>query len=131
MDAQARRTSMARVEAAWDSGRSAPLVVADAATGEPVGTVNLRFRDDRTAAVAYSVFPEHRGQGVAPRAVRLLARWAFGELGVRRLLLAADEANSASLRVAEKSGFRRLGTRTTPRPGGGHRTAVVFARTEP
>jgi len=129
MDAAARATSMARVEEAWRTGRAAPMVIADARTDEPVGLVNLRFLDDEVGAVAYSVFPAGRGRGIAPRAVRLLADWAFGARVLTRLLLEADEANTASLRVAEKCGFARLGTRTEPRPDGGSRTVAVFART--
>ncbi len=96
---------MDRVDEAWRSGAAAPLVVADAATDEPVGLVNLQFRDDRTAAVAYSVFPQHRGRGIAPRAVRLVGPWARDELGVEELLLEAHDGNTASIRVAEKCGF--------------------------
>jgi RimJ/RimL family protein N-acetyltransferase len=110
-DDAARRAAMDRVEATWRSGAAAPLVVADAATDEPVGLVNLQFRDDRTAAVAYSVFPEHRGRGVAPRAVRLVVPWARDELGVEALLLEAHDGNAASIRVAEKCGFRLIDER--------------------
>jgi RimJ/RimL family protein N-acetyltransferase len=129
MDAPARRTSLERVEQAWRSGRAAPLVIADAVTDEPVGITNLQFRDDEVATVAYSVFPAHRGHGIAPRAVRLLAGWAFADLGLDRVLLEADEENAASLRVAEKCGFERIGSRTEPGPEGGPHTTVVFART--
>ncbi|MFF2045283.1 GNAT family N-acetyltransferase [Kitasatospora sp. NPDC058170] len=128
MDEEARSTSMARVEEAWRSGRAAPLVIADAVTDEPVGIVNLQFRDDDVATVAYSVFPAGRGHGIAPRAVRLLAEWALRDLGLTRLLLEANEANTASLRVAEKCRFERIGSRTPPGTGGGHDTTIIFAR---
>lgn len=132
MDAEARRTGVARGEAAWRSGRAAPSVIADAATDEPVGMVNLQFRSDDVASVAYSVFPAHRGRGIAPRAVRLVTTWAFRDLALTRLLLEADEANAASLRVAEKCGFRRLGTRTSPSPDGtAPRPTALFTRSTP
>jgi RimJ/RimL family protein N-acetyltransferase len=105
MDAAARAASMARVAAAFRTGRSAPLVIADSATDEPVGLINLQFRDDRVATIAYSVFPAHRGRGVAPRAVRLAVDWAFSDLELTGLLLEIDPGNLASLRVAEKCGF--------------------------
>lgn len=57
------------------------------------------------ATAAYSVFPAHRGKGVAPRAVRLMAEWAFGDLGLSEVLLEIDPANAASVRVAQKCGF--------------------------
>ena len=128
MDADARRTSLERVQEAWRSGRAAPLVIADALSDRPVGIVNLQFRDDEVATVAYSVFPAARGRGVAPRAVRLLVAWAFAELGLSQVLLEAAEQNAASLRVAEKCGFERIGTRTAPDPDGAPRTTVTFAR---
>jgi RimJ/RimL family protein N-acetyltransferase len=126
MGDQARRTSMARVEEAWRSGKSAPLVIADAGTDEPVGLINLRFGDSTT--VAYSVFPAHRGRGIAPRAVRLITDWAFADLGMNRLLLEADEANTASLRVAEKCQFQRISSRVETDAEHGSRTTVTYAR---
>ncbi|QNE21292.1 GNAT family N-acetyltransferase [Kribbella qitaiheensis] len=125
MDEAARRTSLARVAEAWRSGQAAPMVIAAAATDEPVGIVNLQFRDDEVATIAYSVFPASRGQGVAPRAVQLVSGWALGELGLSQLILEADEGNAASIRVAEKCGFERTGDRVEE----GGETTVIFART--
>lgn len=130
MDADARQSSIARVEAAWRSGQAAPLVVADAATDEPLGIVNLQFRDDDHATVAYSVFPENRGRGIAPRALQLLADWALGDIGLPRLLLEADEANTSSIRVAEKCRFRRIGRRTEPNGEGSLDTIILFVRSK-
>lgn len=131
MDAEARRTSLARADEAWRSGRAAPLVIADAATDEPVGMINLQFRDDGVATVAYGVFPAQRGRGVAPRAVRLLVGWARTELRVPQVLLEADEENVASIRVAEKAGFRRIGSRAESDGDRGVRTVAVFALDAP
>lgn len=119
---------MVRVEEAWRSGQAAPLVIADAVTDEPVGIINLQFRDNDVAAIAYSVFPTSRGQGIAPRAVRLLVDWALRDLGLIQVLLEADEANAASLRVAEKCHFQRIDSRTETDPQGRQHTTAVFAR---
>jgi RimJ/RimL family protein N-acetyltransferase len=105
MDAEARVASMERVAEAFRTGQSAPLVIADHESNEPIGLINLQFRDDHLATIAYSVFPAHRGKGVAPRAVRLMAEWAFGHLGLAELWLEIDPQNVASVRVAEKCGF--------------------------
>jgi RimJ/RimL family protein N-acetyltransferase len=128
MDGEARRTGMSRVEEAWRSGRAAPLTIADAATDQAVGIINLQFRTEDVATVAYSVFPTRRGQGIAPRAVLLVASWALRDLAVAQLLLEADEANAASIRVAEKCGFHVIGTKSEPRPDGVVRTTIVFSR---
>jgi RimJ/RimL family protein N-acetyltransferase len=109
MDDEAEAASMARVAEAFQTGRSAPLVIADAGTGQPVGLINVQFRDDRTATIAYSVFAAHRGQGVAPRAVRLAVGWAFADLGLSELRLEIDPGNLASVRVAQKCGFAPAG----------------------
>ncbi|MER5700852.1 GNAT family protein [Micromonospora sp. NPDC002296] len=127
MSGEARRTSLARTDEAWRSGRGAPLVIVDAVTDEPVGIINLQFQSDDVATVAYSVFPENRGQGVAPRAVRLLARWALSDLRVKRLGLEADDENSASIRVAEKCHFQYVGTRIETLEDGEQKTKVIFA----
>ncbi|MFU8854785.1 GNAT family N-acetyltransferase [Micromonospora sp. SL1-18] len=130
MDVQARHGWLARGEEMWRSGKAAPLVIADAVTDEPVGSINLQFRSDAMATVAYGVFPQCRGRGIAPRAVRLLARWALFELRLERVILEADEGNAASIRVAEKRRFHRVGTRTEPAGDGGQRVLVVFALPE-
>lgn len=119
---------MARVEEAWRNGQAAPLVIADAVTDQPVGVINLQVRDNDVATIAYSVFPASRGHGIAPRAVRLLVDWAFRDLGLTQLLLEADEANAASLRVAEKCQFQRIDSRTETNSQGLQHTTIVFAR---
>ncbi|MBM7786291.1 GNAT family N-acetyltransferase [Tenggerimyces flavus] len=123
MDEAARASSMERVEAAWRSGTSAPMIVADARTDEAMGLVNLQVREDGTA-IAYSVFPSHRGKGVAPRAVELVTGWALEELGLTELLLEANQDNVASIRVAEKCGFEDRGSR----PNDDGNVTRVFAR---
>ncbi len=128
MDDEARAASMARVAEAFGTGRSAPLVIADRTTDQPIGLINVQFRDDQVATIAYSVFPGHRGQGVAPRAVRLAASWAFSHLGLTELLLEIDPENIASVRVAQKCGFTPAG-RGLDRERGvdGSTGKVVFA----
>jgi RimJ/RimL family protein N-acetyltransferase len=126
MDDEARAASMARVAEAFQTGRSAPLVIADQVTDQPVGLINVQFRDDRVATIAYSVFPGHRGQGVAPRAVRLAVDWAFSQLGLSELLLEIDPENLASVRVARKCGFAPAG-RALNRDQGEDRGKLAFA----
>ena len=95
----------------WASGTDAELVIADAASGEPLGLISLRVaeRDPGLAAVGYWLCAEARGRGTATVAVRLIARWAFDALGVQRLELTTAPDNVASQRVAERVGFTREG----------------------
>jgi RimJ/RimL family protein N-acetyltransferase len=109
LDASRRATSLDRVEEAFRSGGAAPLVIAEAPTGKAVGLVNLQFRSDERASIAYSVFPNRRGHGIAGRAVDLVARWAFDELEVQELQLELDPENAPSIRVAHKCHFMPVG----------------------
>ncbi|EWS82741.1 GNAT family N-acetyltransferase [Brachybacterium phenoliresistens] len=102
-----------RARMQWSTGRSAPFVIADARTDEPLGQIRLMIHDD-AARLVYIVYPEIRGLGVATRAVRLITRWALQELGLRTIVLEADVRNAASIRVAEKAGYRRRADRPEP-----------------
>ena len=70
-----------------------------------------------------------RGQGICPRALRVLSRWAIEELGLQRLDLMTDPENVASQRVAEKVGFQREGVLRAHlrHPDGRIRDSVVFS----
>jgi RimJ/RimL family protein N-acetyltransferase len=80
------------------------------------------------AGVGYWLAPAARGRGVATRAVRLLAGWAFGSVGVQRLELTCGPDNRASQRVAERAGFTREGLmRSHLAFKGGRRDTVLFS----
>jgi RimJ/RimL family protein N-acetyltransferase len=67
-----------------------------------VGSVNRRHG---TGWVSYWTVEAARGRGVAAGAVRTLADWCFGELGLYRLELGHRVDNPASCRVAIRAGF--------------------------
>lgn len=81
--------------------------IVDAATDELLGVVGFLVQDHSRGHFGYWVAKEARGRGVATRALRLLARWAAEEHGLARLQLIVEPENLASIRVAEKAGFRR------------------------
>ncbi|HLO18213.1 MAG TPA: GNAT family N-acetyltransferase, partial [Anaerolineales bacterium] len=54
--------------------------------------------------LGYWVRTSYRGQGIAGRAARLVARFAFEELGLIRVEIVVAVENQASIRVAEKIG---------------------------
>ncbi|BCB79737.1 hypothetical protein GCM10022251_40310 [Phytohabitans flavus] len=101
----------ARAEGWWLAGERADLVIADAATGTPVGTIGLYYEDPRTATagIGYAMLPAWRGRGMPTRAVQLLSRWAVTQAGIGRLTAGTLPGNAASQRVLEKAGFRREG----------------------
>lgn len=58
--------------------------------------------------LGYAVGPAHRGQGLAARAVRVMAAYAFEQLGARQVILELEAENAASVAVATKAGFHLL-----------------------
>jgi RimJ/RimL family protein N-acetyltransferase len=96
-----------------------------------VGLVWVNRKKDRPdqGAVGYFLLPEARGRGLASRAVRLIARWAFDELHLELLQLFAEADNAPSLRVASRAGFRATGElRPGPLWDGGTVEYVVHER---
>lgn len=75
----------------------------------PVGTVEVRRTSEGVGSVFWTTYKPFRGRHVAQRAVRMLAAYAFGELGLERLQAEIDPDNHASARVAIRVGFRREG----------------------
>jgi RimJ/RimL family protein N-acetyltransferase len=71
----------------------------------------------------------YRGQGLISEAVRGTTEFAFRHLAARRLACLPDEANLASRRVAERSGFLLEGTMRNERrePSGILRHTCVYA----
>ena len=114
-------------QVAHDGGERLVRAVVDAASGELLGSIDVRIAE--TGSIGYWVAPWARGRGVATRALRLLSRWAIDEQGVERLELTTHPANAASQRVAEKAGFVREGVlRAHVRwPDGRRRDSVLFS----
>ncbi len=108
-----------------------PFAVIDARTRALIGSIGVHDLDSRSrkGEVGYWIAREHRGRGAATRALRLIARWALGELGLARLELLADVQNVTSQRVAERTGFVREGVLRSAREiKGTRRDMVLYAR---
>ncbi|MFF4837502.1 GNAT family N-acetyltransferase [Streptomyces sp. NPDC001315] len=73
----------------------------------PLGEVMLRCAPEGTE-LGYVIGPAHRGQGLAARAVRVMAAYAFEQLGVEQVILELEAENAASVAVATKAGFSLL-----------------------
>ncbi|MBM7438052.1 GNAT family N-acetyltransferase [Streptomyces sp. HB132] len=73
----------------------------------PLGEVMLR-RAPEGMEIGYAVGPAHRGQALASRAVRVMAAYAFEQLGVDQVILELEAENAASVGVAVKAGFSLL-----------------------
>ena len=96
----------------WAAETDAIWAVVDAESDTLLGRAGLKHLKfaDGTADVAYWTVPAARGKGVCPRAVDAMASWAF-TVGFHRLDLEHAVGNTASCRVAEKTGFAAEGVR--------------------
>jgi RimJ/RimL family protein N-acetyltransferase len=99
-----------RYEDGWSDGRRAGFAIRghDATFLGFAAVIDLAL-EHRQGEIGYMVAPAARGRGVAPRAVELLTRWGFDELGLIRLELRIDVQNPASECVAERAGYQRDG----------------------
>lgn len=88
-------------------------LVIDQDDGRLLGACGLVDVDwqDLVAEIGYWTAAPERGTGVATRATRALCRYAFDELGLERLELAASAMNLGSNAVARRLGFTLEGTR--------------------
>jgi RimJ/RimL family protein N-acetyltransferase len=116
----------ARVRSRLTSGEELSLAIASATTGELLGSIGLRVGwENRRGELGYLVFTPARGNGVATRAVGLLARFGFERLGLGRVEVLVATGNPASQRVAEKAGFTREGVLRSYMLSGGERLDMV------
>ncbi len=91
--------------AGGDDGRRANFLAEDAATGTRLGRVGLRLGEPGAAEIGYWVDPRARNRGVATTAVQAVCRWAVTTAGIDLIEWRCEAGNTASRRVAEKTGF--------------------------
>jgi len=127
--AQGTREWMQRGMAGLAMGSDLALVIADAATNEPVGTIGLHEinRATERATAGYVLARELRGNGLGRRALRLLCAFAFDELRLLRVEVTIESENAASRGVAEAVGFKEEGTlRSYMRIAGERRDMLMY-----
>ena len=104
------------------------FAIHDRTSGELLGGIGARVCEMAIVEIGYWVKADARGRGVATRALALVARFAFDELGAGRVQLTTEPDNVASQRVAEKVGFTREGVlRSFLDFKGRRRDAVMFS----
>lgn len=108
-----------RCNEVWADGRSYPFAISSAETGDFLGSIEVTGE----GVVGYWIAARARGRGLATTAVRLVCAWTQ----TRPLRLTTHPANAASQRVAEKAGFRRVGSTVHDPPfRDGTTEAVLF-----
>lgn len=110
------------------STEESAFAILDRMSGELLGGIGATSHEMGIVEIGYWVKAAARGRGVATRALTLVARLAFDELGAARVQLLADPGNVGSQRVAEKAGFTREGTfRSFVSFKGRRRDVVMFS----
>ncbi len=78
-------------------------------TGDLVGRIGLlttELDEAADAEIHYHLAPSAWGNGLATEAATAILAWARRERGIGRIVAAIHPENAASIRVAEKCGFR-------------------------
>jgi len=112
------------------AGMLSPYVIEDSENRELLGGCAMhhldRLRD--VVEIGYRLFVASRGRGVATRVVNAMCDHAFAG-GIYRVEAVVRPANTASVRVLERAGFRADGIRRgLLRHGGARVDARLFAR---
>lgn len=110
LDERAHRRHAEDVIRRWESearhGTSYHFAIRLGVDDAAIGMVALRPIRATTGALSYAVVADHRGRGLATRAAKLLLAHGREHLGFSRFELRTDVDNTASMRVAERAGFR-------------------------
>ena len=90
------------------SQQNPEVMFAIATSGEAIGGVGLRFREDvhrKTAEVGYWLAEPFWGRGIMSEVVTRFTRYAFDSFDLVRICAEPLAHNRASARVLEKAGF--------------------------
>jgi len=90
----------------WSNGTMYAFAITDAATNEIIGGCSLSHIHPvySFCNLGYWVRTSKRGQGIAGRAAKLAAKFAFEKVGLIRAEIVVAVGNTASQRAAEKIG---------------------------
>lgn len=94
------------------------------------GTIGLHYLEwfDRSAELGYWIGSHLEGRGYVGRAARGLLGFAFGTVGLHRVVVRCAVGNTRSRRVAERLGFREEGLlKEAHRVGGRYLDQHLFA----
>ena len=102
----------------------APLMILTKHDGRLIGSGGVvPVKDTPDVEIAYHFLPSAWGKGYATEAVRAVLAWSDAHLEAARTVCMIDPQNLASIRVAEKCGYREF-ARTTFESG----PALFFER---
>lgn len=91
---------------AWDYQSAGQVAYGVLDASRLVAAVGLMPDGARAAELAYWVRPDQRRRGFGLRGVRAVTQWAHRDAGLQRVWLEINPDNAASLRLAERAGYR-------------------------
>ncbi|MHA7177089.1 GNAT family N-acetyltransferase [Arthrobacter sp. Sr24] len=89
----------------WLTGRTLTFAVADTATDQLLGTIDLQCQNPGVASIGINMAAKARGSGASEAAVRLLLDYAFNQLNLSFAHWHTIVENWASRKLAWKLGF--------------------------
>lgn len=107
-----RKTHENWIRTKVETGDVVQMIICDAETDEPLGSVYIRDIDRHHNKAEYGIFigeDSARGRGVGTATAKLMLRYCFEEEKLHRIYLRAFADNMAAIRSYEKAGFRREG----------------------
>jgi RimJ/RimL family protein N-acetyltransferase len=120
-DEQAAREWLQHAEEERATGSAVQWAVVDPADDVALASVGFfHYQPEVELEIGYWAHPDARGRGVMTRAMARVVRYAFEDLGVRRVMAGAAVDNTASRHVIEANGLTAWGTErcgTTVRSG--------------
>ncbi len=90
-----------------------PWAVTDAQSGQVLGCFNFGPWDEwhRSSDLGYDLRRDRWGQGLAAEALGRIIAFGFDTMGMHRIQARTRADNQASIRLLERLGFKREGTR--------------------
>ena len=120
-----------RAEDTYLRARAIRFAIVDVASTQFAGQIGIGHLDweQQVGEIFYWLAADARGRGLAVRATKLLAAWAFDVLQLARIEITVDPENEPSQRVAAAAGFTREGVlRSYQRFKDGRMDAVMYSR---
>lgn len=76
-----------------------------------VGAIGIKINKHREhiGEIGYFIDEDYWGKGIATRAVKLVEKIGFDELGIKRMEIVMNPRNKASEKVAIKAGYKKEG----------------------
>lgn len=126
------RQFLADQAAAAAAGQGLNFAVRRAGTPLLCGSMGIRFAGrPGEGEIGYWISPDARGEGLASRGIRVLARWAIDRFALQRVEMLVQPGNVASQRACCRAGATEEGVRRRGLLMEGHEPcdAVVYSLT--